>query len=558
MADASGVGAVDGGVAYVSQLHEVYRLSDALHRTSTLDAFCELAVDGVLKATGASRAAILLLDAANVMRFRAWRGLSDGYRAAVEGHNPWRLDERDPQPVLVPDVRVEPSLERLLAVVRGEGIGALAFVPITCDGVLAGKFMIYHDAAHVFGAAEVEIACAVAHHVGFALERKQAENRLRDERQLFVDGPVVVFKWRAGHGWPIEFVSANVAVLTGHSQDDWLSGKVGFKSLIHPDDVARVREDVWRHNLEGVEHFGQEYRIVRADGDVRWVRDFTRAIRDESGTTTHFHGYLQDVTGLKAAEDKLRDLTTTLETRVAERTSALQEACRELEAFTYSVSHDLRAPLRSIDSFAALLREAAGADLDAESDAMFGKIRAATQRMTLLIDDLLALSRISQQSIVRRRVDITEMANEVARALQEREPQRSAEWVIEAGLTAQADPGLVRLMLENLLGNAWKFTGRTTGVRISLGARRDGEITRFEVRDNGAGFDMRYVANLFAPFQRLHAADQFPGSGIGLATVSRIVRRHGGEIAAHAAPGQGASFVFTLEPDPAPAGPASR
>ena len=558
MADASGVGALDSGVAYVSQLHEVYRLSDALHRTSTLDTFCELAVDGVLKATGASRAAILLLDAANVMRFRAWRGLSDGYRAAVEGHNPWRLDDRDPQPVLVPDVRVEPSLERLLTVVRGEGIGALAFVPITCDGVLAGKFMVYHDAPHDFGAAEVEIACAVAHHVGFALERKQAENRLRDERQLFVDGPVVVFKWRAGQGWPIEFVSANVAVLTGHNQADWLAGRIGFKSLIHPDDLARVRDDVWRNNVEGVDHFGQEYRIVRADGGIRWVRDFTRTIRDESGITTHFHGYLQDVTGLKAAEDKLRDLTTTLESRVIERTSALQEACRELEAFTYSVSHDLRAPLRSIDSYAALLRESAGDTLDPESAEMFGKIRAATQRMTLLIDDLLALSRISQQAIVRRRVDISQIASDVAGALRERDPERRVEWVIEPDLAAQADPGLVRVLLENLLDNAWKFTGRSQDVRISVCARRDGEVTRFEVRDNGAGFDMRYVANLFAPFQRLHSADQFPGSGIGLATVSRIVRRHGGEIAAHAAPGQGASFVFSLEPAPAPAGTASR
>ena len=241
-----------------------------------------------------------------------------------------------------------------------------------------------------------------------------------------------------------------------------------------------------------------------------------------------------------------------------ERTSALQDACRELEAFTYSVSHDLRAPLRSIDSYAALLRESAGEGLDPESDEMFGKIRAATQRMTLLIDDLLALSRISQQAIVRRRVDISKIANDVARTLRERDPARLAEWVIEPDLAAQADSGLVRLLLENLLGNAWKFTGRTEGVRISLGARRDGEITLFEVRDNGAGFDMRYVANLFAPFQRLHSADQFPGSGIGLATVARIVRRHGGEIAAHAAPGQGASFVFSLEPDPVLGRQASR
>lgn len=546
MAGVTGVGGAHDSAAYLAQLHEVYRLSDALHRTTTPEAFHRLAVDGVLKATGASRAAILLLDPAGVMRFQAWSGLSEAYRKAVEGHNPWTLDVRDPQPVLVADVGAAASLQDLLPVVRSEGIGALAFVPILCDTRLAGKFMIYHDTPHCFESAETEIACAVAHHVGFALERRQAENRLRDERQLFVDGPVVVFKWRAAHGWPIEFVSANVRALTGHDQDDWLSGRVSFKALMHSDDALRVRSEIWDRIRTRTSHFEQEYRIVRADGAVRWVRDFTRVVRDDADVPVYFHGYLQDVTSVKCNEAKLRELTIDLESHVAERTSALEEACRELEAFTYSVSHDLRAPLRWIDSYSVLLAEAIGPAVDAESAMLFEKIRSATRRMATLVDDLLALSRISQQAMMRRRVDLSQMAADVVGAIHEADPARAVVWSIESGLRTDADPGLVRVLLENLLGNAWKFTSLTAPAHIRFGLSEGGSGNWFEVADNGAGFDMRYVGNLFEPFQRLHSVDQFPGSGIGLATVARIVRRHGGIIRAEAAPGAGARFRFTL------------
>ncbi|MBL8385072.1 MAG: PAS domain-containing protein [Burkholderiales bacterium] len=530
-------------------LHEVYRLSDALHRTATLQEFHELAVDGVMRISGAPRAAILVMDDAGVMRFRAWRGISATYRQAVEGHNPWGPKAVDPAPVVVPDVAADAALAPFLERITAEGIGAVAFLPIVMrDGALAGKFMVYFDAPHAMSALELEAARAVANHVGFALERKEAERRLRDERQLFVEGPVVVFRWRMARGWPVDFVSSNVEQLTGHAQADWLSGRVAFKAIVHADDIARVEAEIATHFASHSERFAQEYRIVRADGAVRWVRDFTRILRDGDGAVAQFHGYLLDVTDERARADRLRELTADLESRVAERTAALEEAMHELEAFTYSVSHDLRSPLRWIDSYSALLRESTAPHLDADAEAMFAKIRGATRRMSMLVDDLLALTRIAKVPVARVPVNLSRLAAEIAAALQEGAPGRRVEWEIAPDLLAEADAGLARLLMENLLANAWKFTGQREHARICVGREPAADGGRFYVRDNGIGFDMQHAANIFEPFHRLHSAEAFPGTGIGLATVQRIVRRHGGAIDAWAAPDEGAAFRFSLAP----------
>ena len=538
----------DGRTLQSTQLHAIYRLSDALHRAATLEEIFELAVDGVIGAPGAQRAAILLIDGGKIMRFRADRGLSTRYRQAVEGHNPWHPQDSDPLPILIEDVSQDASLAAVRAAIESEGIGAVAFIPITRNEALAGKFMLYYDAPHQFNAVELEGAVAVSNHVGFAIERKHAENLLRDEQRLFVDGPVVVFKWRAEHGWPVEFVSANVLALTGHARRDWLDGTLQFKALIHAADRDRVHAEIWHRHREAVEQFSQEYRIVRADGQTRWIRDFTRILRDESGVTRFFHAYLQDVTEAKLAEDALRDLTATLEARVTERTAALSEACRELEAFTYSMSHDLRAPLRAIDGYSALLREAAVAGDVSESLPMFDKIRAATGRVSVVVDEMLALARLSQQAVTRRRVDMSGMAEEIAAALHDTDRSRVVDWAVQPGMMADAEPDMVRTLLGCLMGNAWKFTSGCASARIEVGIEQVDGGARFFVADNGAGFDMQYAANLFNPFQRLHSADQFPGAGIGLATAARVVRRHDGRIHAIAAPDEGARFMFTLAP----------
>ncbi len=228
--------------------------------------------------------------------------------------------------------------------------------------------------------------------------------------------------------------------------------------------------------------------------------------------------------------------------------TATDAANRELEAFSYSVSHDLRAPLRSIDGFSQALLEDYADRLDEPGRQHLARVRAATVRMGRLIDDLLQLSRVTRAEMLREMVNLSVLAESVIGELQRTDPARRVEISVQPGLRAEGDPDLLRIVLVNLLSNAWKFTGRQQAARIELGARGDGDGGEhaFFVRDNGVGFDMAYAPKLFGAFQRLHAQEEFPGTGIGLATVQRIVNRHGGRVWAEAAVDQGSTFHFAL------------
>ena len=224
----------------------------------------------------------------------------------------------------------------------------------------------------------------------------------------------------------------------------------------------------------------------------------------------------------------------------------LESTNKELEAFSYSVSHDLRSPLRSIDGFSQALLEDYEELLPAEGRAYLDRIRKSAQRMAQLIDDLLGLSRITRTPLQARFVNISALAQGVANDLKQAQQERQVTFLIATELAAQGDPQLIRIVLENLMGNAWKFTSKRTDAYIEIGVQNHAEQQTFFVRDNGAGFDMTYANKLFGAFQRLHAITEFPGSGIGLATVQRIIHRHGGRVWAEAAVGQGATFFFTL------------
>jgi signal transduction histidine kinase len=273
-----------------------------------------------------------------------------------------------------------------------------------------------------------------------------------------------------------------------------------------------------------------------------------RAHPTGSGELLLLIGAFNEMLGQIQARDRsLQESRDLLEQRVRERTAALDASNQELEAFCYSVSHDLRSPLRAIDGFSQALLEDLEGKLDENATEHLMRIRAATQRMGMLIDDLLSLSRITRNDFVRKRVDLSALARGVCEDLCAAQPDRRVSCHIQDGLEAVADPRLIRQVLENLLGNAWKFTSKQADARIEFGRVPTAGGTAFVVRDNGAGFDPAYAGRLFGVFQRLHSMTEFPGTGVGLAIVERIIKRHGGRVWAEAAVGSGASFFFTLE-----------
>ncbi len=232
--------------------------------------------------------------------------------------------------------------------------------------------------------------------------------------------------------------------------------------------------------------------------------------------------------------------------RIETQASKLEAANKELEAFSYSVSHDLRAPLRHINAYGHMLLEDYGEKLDDEAREYLEQIRASSHEMANLIDQVLELAKISRREIVPTAVDVTAMAEKAIRRLQKEAPERVVEVSIEPGMQANGDETLLKQVFENLIANAWKFTGKTENARITVGTESKDSSKVYLVRDNGAGFDMRYAANLFGAFQRLHAADEFEGTGIGLATVHRIITRHGGRIWAESEIKKGSTFYFEL------------
>ena len=341
-----------------------------------------------------------------------------------------------------------------------------------------------------------------------------------------------------------------------------------YSSIYPADEMRRFRQAMER-TLDDGTPFSLELKMLRGDGTMRVVYSRCFAERGEGGRPERLYGFVQDITERKQAEEELREYRNHLEDlverrteEIARRSAELEAANAELESFSYSVSHDLRAPLRRMDGFSRTVYDNYADVVDERGRHFLERICANARHMGELIDDLLKLSRINRGEMAYKRVDLSAIAEKLCHELESSEPARRVRIDIQPGAIVEGDARLLEAVLQNLLANAWKFTGKTEDARIEFGVTTNIECEPpdnslpsdarvFFVRDNGAGFDMTYAEKLFGPFQRLHRTDEFEGSGIGLATVQRIIRRHGGRIWARGAVGEGATFYFVLTPQPA-------
>jgi PAS domain S-box-containing protein len=318
-----------------------------------------------------------------------------------------------------------------------------------------------------------------------------------------------------------------------------------LRGLLHPDDRVALEVAGADSLGDGHAHVG-EVRAVPPNGASRWLFTRTNVVRDAAGRPLRMVGVSVDITERKQAEEQVQLLNAGLEARVAERTAELSSANQELESFSYSVSHDLRSPLRTIDGFSLALLEDCDEQLDESGKAHLQRIRSAAQRMGMLIDDLLNLSRVSRAQLNVETFDLSAMVNSVAQDLQTMQAGRQVAWRIQPGVSATGDARLLKIVIENLLNNAWKFTSKHPSAFIEFGSVHNAGAGVYFVRDDGAGFDSTYADRLFGAFQRLHGAADFPGTGVGLATVQRVIHRHGGRVWAESAVDRGATFFFTL------------
>lgn len=318
-----------------------------------------------------------------------------------------------------------------------------------------------------------------------------------------------------------------------------------LEKSLHPEDAEWVGKSFLKA-LQKREIYEFEYRIVRPDGNVRWVVDKAQPNFDENGNFKGYKGATLDITERKLLQERLERLNTQLEQKVNERTAMLEASNKELEAFSYSVSHDLRAPLRHINGYVDLLNQKYKTHLPEKALHYLDTISDASKQMGTLIDELLQYSRTGQMELKKTEVDQNALLEEVMRELLVQVQGRNIQWKVEQLPRVFGDPALLKLVWTNLIGNAIKYTGKEAEAEILIGCEEQDKSFVFSVKDNGVGFDMKYSQKLFGIFQRLHTQSQFEGTGIGLANVKRIVKKHSGKVWAEAEPGKGATFYFTL------------
>ncbi len=423
---------------------------------------------------------------------------------------------------------------------------SLMYVPVKNEKKVVGVLSIQSYTPKAYDEQDLANLQALADHCSGALERVWAEAALQEanERLRLALLAGKMGTWTNDLGSRHVTLSPELEAIFGVPEGEATSTEAAFFEFIHPEDRAAVRQ-AFARSVESKADYEVEFRFQPRDRPSGWMLGRGRAHYDAVGKPLRLAGVAIDITARKEVEGMVNDLNSQLEQRVRERTAELEAINQELEAFAYSVSHDLRAPLRGIRGFSDTLLERYGPQFDAQGRDFLKRICDASGQMDRLIEDLLKLSRASLSDLSRQPVDLSVIAEAIVADLRMVEPERKVTIVIEADLRTEGDERLLAVVIENLLRNAWKFTGKRADAKMEFGFTTIPERAFF-VRDNGAGFDMAYADKLFGVFQRLHSVKEFSGTGVGLATVQRIVKRHGGRVWASGVVNGGATFYFTL------------
>lgn len=526
----------------------------AMAQAQTATEIYDHALDTITSTLGNRRASILLFDGDGVMRFKAWRGLSGQYRAAVEGHTPWSPGETGAVPLLLPEVEADPGLAPFLPTIKAEGIAAMAMIPLIVGGGVIGKFMVYDEQPRRLTPVEIRTAQAIGAFTAFAISRHRAVEALRNERGLFVGGPTVVFKWRNQAGWPVEYVSPNLMAQFGYQPEQLTSGKIAYASLVHPEDLERVAREVAEAVAGGRDNFEQQYRVRRSDGEYREIEDFT-VVEREGAEVTHFLGYVLDATARNSAAAALR---------AAERRLYESQRLESLGVLAGGIAHDFNNLLLGVLGNAGLaLSELAE---DSPARAIVEAIQTAGQRGADLTRQLLAYS--GQGKFVLEPVDLSALVGESGRLLATVIAKTATvDYQLGEGLPpVEADATQIRQVVMNLLTNAsdaledrpGTITVRTYKDQLNAATNdlAPGTYVVAEVTDTGVGMDSSTLRRIFDPF----FTTKFHGRGLGMAAVLGIAKGHRGAIRVESEPGRGTKVRFFLPvggdlPAPAPPPP---
>ncbi len=544
-----------------ARLRRLAEVVEQIAGVRELPALLAIVCGAVRELSGADGVALVLRDGAQAHYVEEdaiaplWKGQRFPLESCMAG---WVMLHAEA--VAIGDIYVDPRVS--YAVYRPTFVKSLALVPVGRSSPV-GAIGCYWARRHQASGEELDLQQALADALSVGLANLDLMQGMASAQQASEHSAAVA---RASEAALIE---AQGLSMVGNWTWDLLSGRHVWSAeiyriygrdpalppAIYPEVQRYFTADSWARLAAAVEDgrargtpYSCDAEVVRADGTRRWITARGKATCDAGGKVVELHGTVQDISERKLAEAEIHHLNADLERRVELRTAELSAANHELDSFAYAVSHDLRAPLRAMSGFSQALQEDYGARLDGEAKIYLEQIDIASHKMGELIEGVLALSRSTRGELQHDRIDLSALAARLLADLAHAESSRAVSIEIEPGLAVEGDARMIEVLMQNLLGNAWKYTAKAPAPAIRVYAGEVDSRPGICVADNGAGFDMAHAASLFQPFRRLHRQDEFPGIGIGLATVQRIVHRHGGEIRGVAAPGAGATFCFSLSP----------